>query len=346
MRIVLVALALVACKAKPKSEPAATAPAATPQPTVAAPRLPGALYFQADGALVRLADGAFAEVDDAGAQVFPSAHALPDGRIVGIASAGDGEAGSEQLVLIAGTKVARFGPAATQVRSPAVDPAGQWIVIEAKLEPQSQLYRIELAGGEPKQLTTDPQGNYAPAALGSQAIAFASSRDGDSELYRLDLETGKQQRLTAFHRDDWAPVPSPDGETLAFLSDREGMPRIFLLGADGTQLRRLTARGERDAEEDQPVWSPDGKMLAYTVVVVGKSSHVVVRDVASGAERVVTPPGARDADPVFSPDGAYVAVVRQRDKVSDLWAVPVRGDGAPIQITATPASELLPRWFR
>lgn len=344
MRVVALALALVACKSK-ASDPPAAQPPAPPQPSPvaapAAPKLPGTLYFKTDHALARLSGGTlstdFADVD---AEVFPSRYALPDGRVVGIASKGDGEPGSEQLVTIAGREIARIGPAATQVRNPAVDPAGKWIVVEAKLSPASQLYRIDVATGDSKPLTTDPQGNFAPAALGPRDVVFASSRDGDSELYRIDLETAKQTRLTAFHRDEWAAAPSPDGKTIAFLSDREGMPRIFLIDADGANLRRLTTRTERDAEEDEPVWSPDGKSLAYTVMVVGKSSIVVVRDVAAGTERVVTPPRAKDAEPAFSPDGKWLAVVRD----GDVWAVPLAG-GDAVRVTSTPASEHLPRWF-
>jgi TolB protein len=151
---------------------------------------------------------------------------------------------------------------------------------------------------------------------------------------------GKQhQRLTAFHRDDWNALPSPDGKTIAFVSDREGPPRIFLMKSDGTQLRRLTDRAEADTDEEAPSWSPDGTTIAYVAAVAGKSSQVWLHDLGTSKARAVTPTpiGAKDVEPAWSPDGKWVVVVRD----DDLWAT----NGVDhVQITAGAAVERLPRW--
>jgi TolB protein len=151
-----------------------------------------------------------------------------------------------------------------------------------------------------------------------------SSRDGDAEIYKGD------QRLTAFHKDDFDPVPSPDGKTLAFSSDREGPLRLFLVNPDGTNLRRLTTRTE-SGDEGELAWSRDGSRLAYVV-----DGRVIVRHVATGTERMLTD----GLEPVFSPDGKWLAVSRVRGQATDVWAVPL-DDAAPIRI-ATDAR--LPRW--
>jgi TolB protein len=330
-RALVALLALVACgksrdEPKPK-EPPHEKPSLRPlaiHPN--ADRLPGTLWFTSNGELARLARGKLGtSFNDVGAPVFPSRFALPDGRIVGIASKGTGDAGSEQLVLV-GHDIARIGPANTQVRNPAVDPAGKWIVIEGRVEPHSELYKIDLATQEATRLTNNKEGNFTPAVLGD-AIVFASSRDGDSELYKLAGE--KQIRLTAFHRDDWSPQPSPDGKTIAFLSDREGKPRVCLIDADGTKFRRLTKR--TDGEEADPLWSPDGKSILYTA---GK--QLVLHELATGNEREL---GA-GLEPAFSPDGTWLAVIR----ADDIWVLPTDGTHA-LQVTMGPAVERLPRWL-
>lgn len=317
----------------------ASAGAVVISPEVA--KLPGVITFAVDGTVVHLAGGARTEVTDPDAGLFPSPWRLPDGRLVAIASRGDGGAESEQLALISAGVVTRIGPAAAQVRDPAVDPRGTWIVIEAKLDPHSDLYRIEVATGNSTRLTNHPKGNFRPAVLGD-AIVFVSSRDGDAEIYRMPVAGGEAQRLTAFHRDDWQPTPSPDGKTIAFLSDREGRPRVFLMSPDGTHQRRLTRRADPDRDESEPAWSPDGRSLAY-LVEHGADWTLWLHDLETGTERVLTPPGARDAEPAFSPDGKWLVVSRTIGREIDLWALPT-ADGEPLRITADAKAERLPRW--
>ncbi len=264
--------------------------------------LPGTIWFVEDApapTLVRYAGGVRTVI---GRDLYPSAFALPDGRLVAIASRGDGSADSEQIALVARDgRVQRIGPAAAQVRDPAVDQRGRWIVVAANTDGHSDLYRIDLAG-DTTRLTNDEQGNFRPAVLGD-SVVYVSSRDGNSEIYR-DAE-----RLTAFYRDDWEPTPSPDGTTIAFLSDRDGMGHIYLMNDDGTNLRRLASH---TGEESAPTWSPDGTRLAYVV-----DGHVWLHDLASGTDRELTPAGARELEPSFSPDGAWLAVSRVRGTASE-----------------------------
>jgi len=309
-------------------------------------QLPGTLWFVGNGSLARLANLTLATTfDEVGAAVYPSPFALPDRRLVGIASRGDGSAGSEQLVLIGPDKtIERIGEPATAVRDPAVDPAGAWIIYEAKTESASELWRLDLQASKATKIIATPQGDFRPAVLANDTIVFVSSRDGDSEIYRARIDGTQLKRLTAFHRDDWEPTPSPDRKTIAFTSDREGRPRVFLMDPDGTHQRRLTGRTEADVDERVPVWSPDGGQLAYLLEAPGRS-QLWLRDVASGTERVLTPDGARDEDAAFSPDGAWIAVTRTptRDaRHTELWAIPTAG-GAAVRITKG-GDARLPRW--
>ena len=57
-----------------------------------------------------------------------------------------------------------------------------------------------------------------------------------------------------------APAVSPDGASIAFMSNRDGNWEIYRIQADGSGLRRLTSQGARDG---LPAWSPDGKTIAF-----------------------------------------------------------------------------------
>jgi Tol biopolymer transport system component len=102
------------------------------------------------------------------------------------------------------------------------------------------------------------------------------------------------------------------------------------MNADGTNLRRLTSRLDA-VDEGELAWSRDGAQLAYVA-----DNQVFVRDVATGTERAL----GEGLEPVFSPDGKYLAVSRVRGETSDVWALPL-AEGAPVQV-ATDAR--LPRW--
>ena len=58
-----------------------------------------------------------------------------------------------------------------------------------------------------------------------------------------------------------APAVSPDGSKIAFLSNRDGAPGVFVIGADGSNELRLT----KTESEGQPAWSADGKAILFSV---------------------------------------------------------------------------------
>ncbi|MBC7224129.1 MAG: PD40 domain-containing protein [Anaerolineae bacterium] len=78
-------------------------------------------------------------------------------------------------------------------------------------------------------------------------------------LYVTD-EQGASQELLLADPSATAPAWSPDGKWVAFMSNRDGNWELYLVGADGLGLRRLTNGPEHDGV---PAWSPDGKWIAF-----------------------------------------------------------------------------------
>jgi Tol biopolymer transport system component len=58
------------------------------------------------------------------------------------------------------------------------------------------------------------------------------------------------------------PAWSPNGKRIAFTSDRNGSYQIFMIGADGANLRQITSPTAQPGSF--PIFSPDGRRLAYT----------------------------------------------------------------------------------
>jgi TolB protein len=71
------------------------------------------------------------------------------------------------------------------------------------------------------------------------------------------------------------PAWSPDGQRIAFTSARDGNLEIYVIQADGTQLKRITENDERD---DFPIWHPNGRQL-LTVSERGGESDLYLIDV-------------------------------------------------------------------
>ena len=84
---------------------------------------------------------------------------------------------------------------------------------------------------------------YAARAL--PGIAFTSTRDGNSEIYVMDSDGGNQVRLTYDPARDYQPAWSPDGDRIAFVSERDdGHKCIF---GDGFQRAESDANHKRIA---------------------------------------------------------------------------------------------------
>ena len=97
-------------------------------------------------------------------------------------------------------------------------------------------------------------------------ISLDVSPDGGSivfdllgDLYTIPMSGGQATRLTSGMPWDGMPRWSPDGSTIAFISDRDGGDNLWLIAPNGMGLRQLTK--EVDNTVSSPVWSPDGQYL-------------------------------------------------------------------------------------
>lgn len=151
----------------------------------------------------------------------------------------------------------------------------------------------------------------APAHAAPEHAEIAFAHGGGIWASRAD---GSERRLLVAGRSLSQPVWSSDGSRLAYVSGGDEQSQLMILGrAAVTPLRK----GVSDAS---PAWSPDGTALAFSrFTVKGERyrSSIVVRDLATGAERVLVtkplfPRFDVVAEPSWSPEGATIVYTHAR----------------------------------
>jgi TolB protein len=89
-----------------------------------------------------------------------------------------------------------------------------------------------------------------------------SARDGNWEVYTVNMDGGGLQRLTNSGSNDGLPTWSPDGRSIAFVSDRSGAWAIWVMNANGSNQRKLFdlgggyGTGDNDWTSERISWAP------------------------------------------------------------------------------------------
>ncbi|MFT5052739.1 MAG: serine/threonine protein kinase [Chlamydiales bacterium] len=180
---------------------------------------------------------------------------------------------------------------------------------------------------------------------GKSLLYVYNSGDGNSDIYLQRVEGRTPINLTPDSvTDDSAPACSPDGELIAFRSERSG-GGIFVMGATGESVRRVTDFGY------DPAWSPDGTQLAVTTEPIidpldrQYASELWIVSADGGEPRRLTEGDAVGAS--WSPDGRRIAYWgwREPDWQRDIFTIAADGsEAAGLLVTDDSPVDWSPAW--
>jgi TolB protein len=178
-------------------------------------------------------------------------------------------------------------------------------------------------------------------------LLLTISNAGNPDIYRMTLDGRKMTRLTTGRTGDLnvEPAPSPDGRKIAFSSNRNDRPHIFVMNSDGTGAKQVTLAGVYNST---PAWSPDGKRIAFAGY---ESSHfdIFIMDAdGTNMARLTSakkPNGkwANNEDPSFSPDGRNILFRSDRTGKYQLYLVSTDGESEH-RLTFDQHEYYKPRW--
>jgi Tol biopolymer transport system component len=177
-------------------------------------------------------------------------------------------------------------------------------------------------------------------------LAFVSTRDGDYAIYVMGADGDGQRRLTEHDASATSPARlffqiepawSPDATRIAFTSRRAGDFDVYVMDADGTGTRRLTATKENDGH---PTWSPDGDEIAFA-----RDSDIWVMNADGSNARRVSDPMAEESQPSWAPDGSWLAYIRREPGTAsrEIWLMHPDGSQRHVLLPQT-GSSTGPTW--
>lgn len=192
---------------------------------------------------------------------------------------------------------------ATAILVLALIAAGVWFLGFRQTEPAG----ADWGKAENIQLTSEPGTEFYPSlSPDGKSFVYASNATGNFDLYVQRIGGKNATNLTKdSDADDVQPTFSPNGEQIAFRSEREPHG-IYVMGASGENLRRIAGGGYH------PSWSPDGREIVVstfgrdqpTVRPNGEQSLFII-NVETGDQRQLV--RALASFPAWSPSGKRIA---------------------------------------
>ena len=152
-------------------------------------------------------------------------------------------------------------------------------------------------------------------------IVYTATESDNTDVYVIDPQNGERHRLTTDPGPDFHPDVSPDGQTVAFASERGGAPGVWVMAIDGTHPRRLTS-----GEDQRPSFSHDGRWLVLHRGLNENTPTTLWRvSVATGEATRFGP--TESIRPIVSPDDRLVAHYWM---TPERWALAITPIGASL----------------
>jgi Tol biopolymer transport system component/predicted Ser/Thr protein kinase len=188
-----------------------------------------------------------------------------------------------------------------------------------------EIWLVPAAGGEPRKLSDEPPAVFSDGPSftpDGRGVVYSSNRGGATNIWFRPLDGGHAVQLTTGAGPDESPTVARDG-TIAFVNARS-RNTLEVYSLAGGAPRTLLAHSPYLWA---PVFSPDGREIAFSRGEVDGSWHIWIVPADGGAPRRLTSTDPGEIYPRYTPDGAFV-LYHTWTAPRRIWRVPVAG-GTP-----------------
>jgi len=215
-------------------------------------------------------------------------------------------------------------------------------------------YLYRRTGTKVLPLAEKPGNNVTPVwnPVDADWLAISLSFKGNPDIYLIRRDGRYTRQLTTNKSIEEAPCFSPNGQEIAFTSDRTGYPQIYVMNSDGSNVRPLVRMPGYSCDTAQwspvPVGGPYGThRIAFRAYPIGGALGDIYSVNADGTDLVnLTQLQDRydNSNPSWSPDGQYIAFSSTRaGGKAEIWIMRSHG-GDPRRVTYVPGQNLSPAW--
>lgn len=222
--------------------------------------------------------------------------------------------------------------------APVWSPDGRRVMFERVVDGAKDIFVMNADGTGVANVTTAPGDDYYGVwSPDGTRIAFATERnytDGQTDVFVIEAD-GRNPRMIDVKAT--RPTWSPDSTRVAYGSYKAGRFQIYVANADGTNATNITNSTYAD---NDPIWSPDGSMIAFHGLRGGFGTSIYVMNADGSGQRSLVPSLQANTRPVWSPDGERIAFngAPTIDDEADVYLVAADGSGL-VNLTAGIAAE-------
>jgi len=212
---------------------------------------------------------------------------------------------------------------------------------------KEQLMRRAVDGSYVRQLTRDDANHEDPAwSPDGSRVAFVLITNGLEQIHLMNPDGTGIEPLTPAAVKAIHPSWSADGRRVLYCTDddlappRKNASEIYSIDIATRSITTLLSGGVNT----YPVWSPDGKRMAFRRMLGETDSEVFVADADGSNPQNITNNPAFDGWPAWSPDGSLIAFASNRGN-QNYQIYTMRPDGSDVRlVAATEGRGTAPKW--